>query len=396
MGVGTYALCSLASVKDYIGTTPTKNGIWIYASSPVGSTAATCEISDTTITLIITGGASAGTKTITFGTSTIADVVAAINAYALPASPAVYPWKAGAICNPLADATDLIITGPQSCLGSANQLTLAVEDNYLACKLVDRATDAIERYTARKLMSRAYHRQLYMGSGNERLILEQYPVTRVFRVSTSELNIFSIKQNTAASFATFTVTPTLVRLNTDGTVTDLTLASYTLISDVVTAINLVSGWECTLLNSQWGTRKATYLGVDGTTHVSELLPVAAAYCKAPILAWGRIPSLYDMTEYWLGTRGVDEERDPGILYAPGGFVGGNYYWIDYQAGFSSTPAALEEACLLLAKYKWDSISHDNTVRSENLGDYGYSLKDITAALPDDVLREVQSFRRISF
>ena len=396
MSVSEFALTSVEEARGYLENVPRKNGLWIYCASPTGATAATCEVSDTTMSLIVTGGASAGTKTITFGASTIADVITAINAYALPASPAVYPWKAGAICNPAASSTDLIVTGPQACLGAANELTLQIEDNYGLERLIDRATDAIERYLNRKILSRAYNRQMYMGSNNERLVLEQYPVTRVFRVSTSELNVFSIRQTTASSFATFTVTPTLVRLSTDGVVTDLTMDSYSLISDVVDAINAVSGWQCTLLNSQWGTRKATYLGVDGTTHVPELLPVAASYCKAPILAWGRIPSLFDMTEFWLEKRGVDEERDPGILFAPGGFVGGEYYWIDYMAGATSIPPQVEEACLLLVKYKWDSLSHDNTISSEHLGDYSYNLKDIKGALPEDVLRELGTFRRISF
>ena len=399
--VGTYALCSLASAKDYLGTTPRKGGLWIYCSAS-DATASTVEISDLTMTLIVTGGASAGTKTITFSdadSDTISELITKINTYALPAGPspaAVYPWKSGAICNPAASSTDLIVTGPQAALGKANELILAIEDNATIERLIDRSTSAIENYTGRKLMSRAYNRQMYMGSGCEKLILEQYPVTRVFRISTSELNVFSIRQTGAATFATLTITPTLVRLDTDGVVTDLTIGNYTLISDVVNAINAVAGWQCTLLQSEWGARKAWYLGVDGTTKVSELFPVAAAYCKSPILAWGRIPSLFDMTEYWLEKRGVDEDRDPGILYAPGGFAKGCYFWIDYQAGFSQCPASLEEACLLLVKYKWDSLSHDNTVQSESLGDYHYSLKDIKGALPPDVINELNAFRKFSF
>ena len=396
MGVGAYALTSVDSAKGYLEKVPDRDGIWIYCSAS-DATAATVEVTETGIVLIVTGGASAGTKTITFSTLTVTALVAAINAYALPVGPpAVYPWKAGSICNGAADAADLIITGAQSCLGYSGQVILQVEDNYTIERLIDRATDSIERYCNRQLLSRAYNRQMYMGSGNERLVLEQYPVTRVFRVSVSELNVFSIKQNNAASFATFTVTPTQVLLGTDGAVTALLLSSYSLISDVVAAINAVSGWECRLLNTTWGTRKATYLGVDGVTAVSELLPVAAAYCKSPILAWGRIPSLFDLTEYWLEKRGVDEQRDPGILFSPGGFTGGNFYWIDYMAGYTSTPYALEEACLLLVKYKWDSVSHDNAIQSERLGDYSYTLRDFKQALPDDVKNELDTFRRISF
>ena len=396
MGVGAYALTSVDSAKGYLEKVPDRDGIWIYCSAS-DATAATVEVTETGIVLIVTGGASAGTKTITFSTLTVTALVAAINAYALPAGPpAVYPWKSGAMCNGSADAADLIVTGAQSCLAYAGQITLQVEDDYTIERLIDRATDSIERYCNRQLLSRAYNRQMYMGSGNERLILEQYPVTRVFRVSVSELNVFSIKQNNAASFAMFTVTPTQVLLGTDGAVTSLLLSSYSLISDVVTAINAVSGWECRLLNTTWGTRKATYLGVDGITAVSELLPVAAAYCKSPILAWGRIPSLFDLTEYWLEKRGVDEQRDPGILFSPGGFTGGNFYWIDYMAGYTSTPYALEEACLLLVKYKWDSVSHDNAIQSERLGDYSYTLRDFKQALPDDVKNELDTFRRISF
>ncbi len=472
MSVGTYALCTLASAKDYLGSVPKRNGIWLYASGP---SAATAEVTDTTLVLISTiatvhraittnvatigtsaahgfkvgtsvvitgmshadyngtftvtvvsdsthfkfalthadeaeatdtGGTCVGTTTLTFADAandTITELVGVINTAIVG-----HAWKSGAICNGAASSGDLIVTGALDCYTSANEITLKIEDNYNVEKLIDRATDLIERYCNRKLVSRAYNRQFYLGNGRDRLILDQYPVTRIFRLSAGETNAFTVTCTGATTFASVEVTATKIKLNKDGTVTEVAIASpnttLTLLIAAINATAATTGMAATLLNSDYGSRAPYYPAVDWTvslpTYAPEILLMPAAYCKSPNIAYVKIP-FEDITDYRLDTVGADEDRDPGMIWMSGGFIGGEYYWIDYIAGYTTTiPAALEEACLLLVKYAWDKLKQDSTKSGESMGDYSYqslsySMMTFKYALPPDILFALNSFRKYS-
>jgi len=103
-----------------------------------------------------TGGTVIGTNTLTFADSdknTLSELTTAINA--------LTGWKDGRIYHSDAESTDLIITGALSCLDSENEITLKIKDNYLIEKLIDRATDLIERYCDRLFDTSAYTREIY-------------------------------------------------------------------------------------------------------------------------------------------------------------------------------------------------------------------------------------------
>lgn len=387
MGVGEYSLVSLADAKSAIGSVPRADGIWIYCSAS-GATAATVQVTDTTIVLVITGGSSAGTNTISLtaaATDTIAELITAINA--------LTGWTAGAIYNGSASSTDLVVTGALSCVGAANELTLKIEDNYRIEKLVDRASDFIERSFGRKFKTRTYDRERYSGVSGSLLILDQYPVTRIGRVSVGRINAFSVTNTTATNFATVEVTSSKVRLNADGVVTDLTISSSATINALITAINAVSGWSATLMETSLGTRAAFYTSLDGTTKVPEPLPLAAAYCKSPNVAYVEVPNI-DMTDVVL-KGGDSEDRNPGLLYSPGGWpYGQDSIFVDYVAGFSVAPAALEDLCLALVKLKYDRGKKDLSIKSESIGGvYSYSAGDIKQ-VSADILEEASFFKKL--
>lgn len=383
--LSTYALAALDDAIDYIGGSVEANGIWIYCPSPAGATAATVTVADTSLTLTITGGASAGTSTFDLSSAaydTITELVAGINAL-------TGKWVAGAICNGSATSGDLVTTGALSCLGSTNEVTLKIVDNYGLTALINRATDFIERYCGRRFLSRSYDRAQYIGNGREKLVIRDFPLSRVFRVSEGRTNTFYVTNTSAVSFAAVEISATTLYLNADGTVTELTLSPYTTIADVVTAINAVSGWTATQIAG--GTRKATYTSSDGSTAVSELLPMPAQRCKSPNVAYVEMPDT-DLDDYSIVGGGADEDRDSGMLYRVGGWINGETYYIDYVAGYSTVPAALGEACLMLVKYAKEKASRDSGVSSESLGDYSYSLRDFKDALPADILGELKFFR----
>ena len=394
MSVGTYCLTTSDNARVYAGNTGTKPALWIYCTSPTGATAATCEVTATGLSLVLTGGASAGTDTLAFATyTTLTTLIAAINALVKPAG--TYTWKAGAVYYGASPSSYLPMTGAISCLGSANQIQVQTNTTYETDLMADRATDIIERWAGRKFKTRTYDRRVYDGNGRRQFILDQFPVTRLGRVSLGRTNAFSIQNTTALNFATVEVNTTQVRLNADGAVTDITISDSATIADLITAINAETGWTATAATSAASARAAYYTSLDGTTKVPEILPMAAHSCLSPTLAYVEMPDA-DLEGHYLDTTAADEDRNPGMIYYPGGFTEGRQNLIvDFNAGYSTIPAALEQLCLELVKLKYDQSKADRNVQSERLGDYQYSISDFRQ-IRDDILAEAGAFKAYSF
>ena len=454
MGLWEYALATLDDVKAFIGEILQKNGIWVYWSSS-GATAATVEVTDTALVLKVTvgtvhravatnvatigtsaahglaigssvvisgmggtgyngtftvtvvpdtthfsfalthadegetadtGGTVVGTNTLTFADAnkdTIAELIVAINA--------LTGWKSGVLYPGTAASTDLVVTGALSCLGAANEIILKIEDNYLIEKLINAATDLIERYCNRKFDSRAYTREIYYGSGFDKLILDEFPVTRVTRLSVGRANSFSIKNtSTDANFCTVEVTDTKIRLIVNGgaNVSDneLTLSTYATIDLLIAAINaLGKGWSITTLATDTGSRDASELLVRPSMAVTA---TAQAYCETVD---------EDITDYRLLK--PTEARNEGIIEKPGVFNSSYEYFCSYVAGYTTIPYALEQACILLVKYKYDQSKRDMGLKSESFGegaDYSYTLQDLKNGLPAELLDELNMFKKRSF
>ena len=383
MAVDTHAIISLDEALAYIGKEPSRNALWVYCSQG-DATAATAQVTDTALVLIITGGAQAGTNTLTFGDSdknTLSELVAAINA--------LTGWAAGRIYHSDASSTDLLITGALSCLGSANEQTFKIKDNYLIERLIDRATDLIERYCDRKFNTRDYTNEIYYGTGTNRLLLEQYPVTRVMRIGHGRANAFSIRNtSTDINYATVEITTASIRLIVDGGTnaddTTLTLSSYNNIDALVTAIEaLGKGWSCSTLATDTATRDADELLVRPSMSVDS---VVRAYCE--------VPDDY-MTDYRIIS--PSEDRNYGVIQIAGTFVPSTEYFVTYTAGYTTFPYALEDACVRLVKYKYDESKKDLTVKSEGIGNvYAYVLGDLKGALPASLISELELFRKRGF
>jgi hypothetical protein len=260
-------------------------------------------------------------------------------------------------------------------------------------KLIDRASDIIERWAGRKFKTRTYDREVYSGVSGTRLILDQYPVTRIGRVSVGRVNAFSVTNTSALNFATLEITSTKVRLNADGTVTDKTISSSATINALIAVINTVTGWTATLLETSVGARAAFYTSLDGTTKVPELLPLAAAYCKSPNVAYAEVPNI-DMTDVVL-EGGDSEDRSLGMLYSPSGWnYGRDNAYVDYVAGYSTIPPALEDMCLALIKQKYDARTKDANLQSETIGGvYSYTVSAIKR-VSADILEEASYFRKL--
>ena len=359
-----YPLISLDEALTYIDKDPMRDALWIYCNQG-DATAATVEVTDTTIVLIITGGAAPGTETLTFDDSdnnTLSELVTAINA--------LTGWAAGRLYHSDASSTDLLITGALSCLASANEQTLVIKDNYFIERLIDRATDFIERHCNRKLASRTYTREVYYGSGYDRLMLEQYPVTRVMRLSVGRANSFSIKNtSTDANYCTVEVTDTDIRLIVDGGTneddTELTLSDYATIDALITAIEaLAKGWSCTTLATDTDSRDASELLIRPSMAVTS---TAQAHIETVD---------DDITDYKILSPG--EDRNYGAIQKPSGFSPSQEYFFDFVAGYTVIPYALEMTCLEYVKYKYDASKRDTGLKSETMGKV-YSYENFSIA-----------------
>jgi len=371
MPVGTYALTSADEAFAYIGEDASRDALWIYYDG--ANATATVEVQDNA--LVLTDSATHSFDLTNVAYDTIGELVTGIVA--------ISGWHAGSLYHPSAASLDLEITGAVNAKDEANEQTLKIKDVYLIEKLIDRATDFIERFCNRKLKTRSYSRESYWGNGRQMITLDQYPVTAVSRVSYGRTNAFSIKNTTATNNATAEITASILSLVADGAAaTTFTLSSYAIINLLLAAINLTAGWSATLLDSSLGTRKAT-----------DLLIRPAMYCLSPAVAYGEIPD-DELTEYMLIN--PSEDRNAGILQCPSAFTAGIEFWISYTAGYTPIPYALEAACLELVKYKYNQSKKDGALRSESLGDYSYTIGDFNKGIPDDLKNALDFFKRRIF
>lgn len=228
------------------------------------------------------------------------------------------------------------------------------DDDTLIGYLVSRATSAIERYCDRTLRSASYREQ-YDGDGTTELLLKEYPITAVNLLSVGRTDMVRLTNtNSDAYTARATVDVTNMTLYVDGGTNDgndeLTLANYTL-TELVAAINaLGTGWTAALQSSTYGVWEA-----------DELLPVMGLECLDSY-AYVQCPDEPESDYQIYANR--------GIVYLPTRFSAGhNNITVRYTAGYSTTPADLEQICIDLVNVYYLSRKTDSTVKEERLSDH---------------------------
>jgi len=376
----TISLTTVEEALAFLGADVQRDALWVYYAGATDPS--TLEVKDDRLTLTPGGD-------ILFSTyDTLTKLVDEINDTA--------SWKAGLIYHGSAESDDLFVTGALNTLGDENEQVLKIQDQYLLAELINRASDLINRYCNRLLKTTAYTREIYYGNGFSKLILEQYPVTRVTRLSVGRANSFSIKNtSTDANFCTVEITATAIRLIVDGGAnaddTELTLADYDKIDDLITAIEaLAKGWECTAMATDTATRDADELLIRPSMSVDA---TKQAECET-------VDS--DLTGYRL--LNPTEARNDGMIEKSGAFVSGQEYFCTYTAGYTVIPYALEQACIELVAYKYGQSKRAGSedLKSESFGegaDYKYekfNVGDIKNILPDSMLAELDLFKKRSF
>ncbi len=214
-------------------------------------------------------------------------------------------------------------------------------------------------YCRRTLESTAY-KEKYDGTGNNYLTLDNYPIISFNRLSIGTDDAISIKNTNTGAHAAVTVNSTSVVLVKDGTTNTLSLTTYSTMTTLVAAINLLSGWTAALLDSDY----ATYPS-------SILLEKYGLQCINNNYVYLEMPD-----------EGEDDfEVNPttGIIYSPFGFpVGVRNIYVDYTAGLSTIPEDLKLAIKIIVKYLYQRRSE------ESFGAASFSTGGISVSFAEEI------------
>ena len=226
------------------------------------------------------------------------------------------------------------------------------------------ALSLADTLTNRTLLSTS-HAEWLNGPGDPVLIMRNFPITAVGRVSIGEVGCMTVKCGaTDATQATVSVSTTAVTLTiADGAsagTTSLAFADYATLTLMAAAINATAGsWTATPLGSYGGYRSTM------------LRPVGGLYCLEGVQAMLTMPEQ--------PASGMRLRWGDGFILADGGYFPeglGNIY-VEYTAGYTNTtaPAALKEALMEIAAGIYHAGQHDLTLKSERLGDYAWTAAD---------------------
>jgi hypothetical protein len=324
-----------------------QEGFTIFHDESASATAATVGISGTTLTLIITGGSNAGTRTIDL-TSAANDTLTELVA-ALPDE----GWVGDLVGDGDAASSTLRPVNTVSCFGFDNMRTLQYTDNAALELIIQQCFDAIESACGRSFFSADYDERVFTANSRT-LVLEQPDVQRVEYLALETYDGMRISYDGSAQRASVEVTDTMLRLvaRTGGTDTDTTYtfssADFDTIGELATAIDALSDWSATLLNdgpSKFLIRRPAVAvkTVNGTQNIT-------------VESWQQTDSDYDL-DYEAGKVALSFDPPYGIAR------------IVYTAGFDSLPSAVERELLRMVKGQYESLTTDGTAKKMRLGDY---------------------------
>ena len=373
MAVASDSLISVQDYKSFKGISNSEieaDALSLYA---IDGSAATVVKSGDTLTLSKTGGTGAGADAIDL-TDPLYDTLGELATYIN----AKTGWVANLIGWSSASSTDLKNVASASCLLEANVQTLIFYDNYIIERMIDMASDVIEKYLRRKIKTATYKNERYHG-GKNTIFLEQYPVTAVTQVCVGYEDPIRIK-NTSGKFNAYAiVSATGVALNVDGTgVAEKTFVTYATMTLIAAALNAESGWEASTLSSAYDDWPSNLLFVQ--------------------------PNVFCLNQYSFlqcpddPLEGYTFDLEAGIIYLPEGFTGGyKDVFITYVAGFATVPDDIIYGTIKFVCLMDDAREEDENMKGEKLGDYSYTRNftsaDLAKALSPEEMSALKRYKR---
>ena len=340
----------------------------IYHDESASATAATVGISGTTLTLIITGGSNAGTRTFDLTAAAYDTLTELVDA--LPDE----GWVADLVGDADASSSTLRPITTVSVFGTSNQLTALYTDDATLELIVQQCFDAVESACGRSFFTATYDERVF-SRRQSTITLAQPDVQRVQFFGIDNYDAFRISYTGSAQQATVEVTDTMLRLvaSTGGTDTETTYtfssADFDTNGELATAIDALSDWSATLLND--GPSK--FLIRRPAMAVKTVLGTQNFTCEA----WQQTDSEYDL-DYESGVVSLSQRVPYGIAR------------IIYTAGFDTLPTPVERELLRMVKAQYESLTTDGAAKKMRLGDY--SIETDPAMVRDQLDAESVAYR----
>jgi hypothetical protein len=242
---------------------------------------------------------------------------------------------------------------------------------------VEAMVNAVDKFISnycRRVFDSASYTEYQNGSGLPDILLDNYPVTAIDRLSFGGVAAVRACNTNTSTRASVSVNTTGVVLNYNGTAnTTCLFATYTTLTTMVAAINAITGWSAELVDASYG----AYLS-------SELLPMYGKGCLNSAYVDLEIP---EDAEY-----DFQVNTDAGIVRVIDAVpVGFRNIRIDYTAGYATMPNDLKMAAKIIVKDWYEKRGES----SFNLSSYsiGGMSKTITGLIPAEAQQILEAYRR---
>jgi hypothetical protein len=288
--------------------------------------------------------------------------------------------------------------------------------------LITACSDAIEKYCRRRFVSSSYD-ELYNGNGDRRLLLRQYPIQHVKSVRYRPVTVIKIINNNTLlnQQARVWVTSTGLQCwrmasGVATTETLLTWASYPTLTSLAAAVNaLGNGWSAQIVGDatttgDYGLWPSADLYVPGS-YGDTLEGSGTLESQGSLTARGQNAELkmhtYELAGFQWDPRGwllrAIPYTDPELLHPEDLIwpVGINNFRVQYTAGYTTIPEAVQEACAEWVNELYQLASRDPAAKNIKLQGSGAVFSSHALARyafdhpPDNVSRLLAPYRRFT-
>lgn len=233
-------------------------------------------------------------------------------------------------------------------------------------------------YCNRTFEETSYRNERYSSTGNNIIQLKNYPVISVDRVAINTSDVIKIKNTNKYIPSSVSVNSTGIRLVYNGVANStVTFATYTTVTAIVNAINLISGWSAELTSTDFASRKS-----------SDMIPVYG------INTTDNVVYLY-VTDDALDA--IDVDDDTGQVYRIGGWPKGvrNIYF-NYTAGYATNdiPTAIKHAVKLSVQFFYKMIREENLIGIDEYFSGKFRTIISKEKLPRQITAMLDKYKRI--
>ncbi len=266
------------------------------------------------------------------------------------------------------------------------------DDDALIGNLISRATAAIESYCDRTLTSATYRERLN-GDGTSELFVSEWPITAITMLSVGYTDVLRINNSSSDAYNAFVSvedstlsTPTMIltQMGGSGAGTDtIQLATgnaggeHTITTLAAAIVALGGGWTAEVMLSGWG----SWSGI-------ELRPVQGLQCYGTTYATVQVPAEPE-TEF---TYDADMALINTARKTP---MGTRNITIRYTAGYSTTPADLEQICIDLVDVYYKRSQRDTSIKRERLDEHDiwYAGSEDGIEMPKDIAIRLAPYKK---